>query len=170
MYPCSALQHTSAVTALDVVVGAGKPLLATGSAHSEIYVWDMNRPGTAMVAGPVTGPDDVVAGLAWNLHAPHMLAATGPIKETQLWDLRVGKPTFGCKDGSGRMQCSAVRWNDASGGVQVFVSSDSPTFAAVQLWDFRMPGKPVSEVIAHENGACHALRTRLYVCVCVVCA
>lgn len=160
-------QHKHGITALDVARGGGKPLLATGGLSSEIYIWDLSRPDTALIPGTPTGTPDTVSGLAWNVYAPHMLAVTGPIKQTELWDLRSAKPTFACRDEAGRMRCSAVAWNDASGGVQIFASSDNPDFAAVQLWDFRMPTKPISEVIAHQDGMLLLLLLLLCVCGCV---
>lgn len=150
---------------------AGKPLLATGSAESEMFVWDLNRPDMALIPGPTTGEADVISGLAWNIHAPHILAATGPLKQTELWDLRQAKPTFFFRDSSGRMRCSGVCWDSASGGVQLLVSSDSPNYPAVQLWDCRMSTKPVSETIVHKTGSCFVSCCKcLFVSPVVACA
>ena len=112
---------------MDVLADASRPLLATGGAGaSEVFVWDLNRPGlccfmeqlkesldvcvcvcvcecvcvrtcvdpsrrahivligTAMIPGATTEPKDRVAGLAWNVHAPHVLAVTGPVRQADL--------------------------------------------------------------------------------------
>ena len=47
----SVKKHAHAVSAVDVLHDASRPLLATGgAAGSEIFVWDLNRPGTLVAS------------------------------------------------------------------------------------------------------------------------
>ena len=58
-------QHVGAVRSLDV--NPFQPnLLASGASESEIFIWDLNTPSSAMSPGNKVYPLEDVSGVAWN--------------------------------------------------------------------------------------------------------
>ena len=58
-------QHVGAVRSLDV--NPFQPnLLASGASESEIFIWDLNTPSSAMSPGNKIYPLEDVSGVAWN--------------------------------------------------------------------------------------------------------
>ena len=58
-------KHTGPVTALDFNPFQSN-LLASGGSESELYIWDVNKPGNPMTPGAKTQPLDDVRCVAWN--------------------------------------------------------------------------------------------------------
>ena len=58
-------QHVGAVRALDINPFQSN-LLASGASESEIFIWDLNNPSSAMSPGNKIHPLEDISCLAWN--------------------------------------------------------------------------------------------------------
>lgn len=83
-------KHTGPVKSLDFNPSQLN-LLASGATDSEIYIWDLNSPGTPMTPGSSSQPPDDVTCLAWNRQVQHILASTFASR-CVVWDLRKNEP------------------------------------------------------------------------------
>ena len=68
-------KHTGPVGALDFNPFQSN-LLASGGSESELYIWDVNKPGNPMTPGAKNQPLDDVRCVAWNRQVQHILAST----------------------------------------------------------------------------------------------
>lgn len=80
-------EHTGSINALDISQ-AHKNLILSGGPDSEIYIWDLNKPGSPLTPGPKATPADQISCVAWNKLVPHILSSSSHVGRVVVWDLR----------------------------------------------------------------------------------
>lgn len=143
-------KHTGPVSALDFNPFQSN-LLASGSSESEIYIWDVNKPGTApMTPGPKSQPLDDVRCIAWNRQVQHILASSFASR-TLVWDLRKNDPIIKISDSTSRMRCKVVAWHPDVATQMALASEDDHT-PVIQIWDLRLASSPLKTLEGHTKG------------------
>lgn len=95
-------QHVGPVRALDINPFQAN-LLASGASDSEIFIWDLNNPSSAMSPGNKLHPLEDINSIAWNRQVQHILASTSPNGRSVVWDLRKNEPIIQVSDSSSRV-------------------------------------------------------------------
>ena len=142
-------KHTGPVAALDFNPFQSN-LLASGGSESELYIWDVTKPGQPMTPGAKTQPLDDVRCVAWNRQVQHILASTFSSR-CVVWDLRKNDPIIKVSDSTSRMRCKVVAWHPEV-ATQLCLASEDDHTPVIQIWDLRLASSPLKTLEGHHKG------------------
>jgi len=142
-------KHTGPVGALDFNPFQSN-LLASGGSESELYIWDVNKPGNPMTPGAKNQPLDDVRCVAWNRQVQHILASTFSTR-CVVWDLKKNEPIIKVSDSTSRMRFKVVAWHPEV-ATQLCLASDDDHTPVIQIWDLRLASSPLKTLEGHHKG------------------
>ena len=142
-------KHTGPVAALDFNPFQSN-LLASGGSESELYIWDVNKPGNPMTPGAKSQPLDDVRCVAWNRQVQHILASTFSSR-CVVWDLRKNDPIIKVSDSTSRMRQKVVSWHPDV-ATQLAIASEDDHTPVIQIWDLRLASSPLKTLEGHHKG------------------
>lgn len=148
----SANNHTSSVRSL-AFNHTKSNVLISGSANSEIYIWDTNK----LTADPMTPTGepfeagkknlDEISSLAWNHKVSHIFASASSSGITSIWDLKSKRKvlnisyTATTNAGNIRANLSSVTWHPSQ-STKLITGSDLDSLPVVLQWDLRFSKTP----------------------------
>lgn len=125
-------------------------LVASATADSEIYIWDINNLNMPMTPGQKTQPIEDVCNVAWNLQVQHILASTFSTR-CVVWDLRKNEPIIKLIDSQSRVRWRNVQWHPDI-ATQIWLASEDDVNPVIQLWDLRYATAPSKTLQIHSRG------------------
>lgn len=142
-------KHSGAIYSMDFNPFQSN-LLVSGAVESEIMIWDLNNPGSAMNPGAKSQPLEEVSCVAWNRQVQHILASTFPAR-CVVWDLRKNEPIIKVSDATARLRCKVVAWHPEV-ATQLCLASEDDHCPVIQLWDLRFATSPLKTLESHQRG------------------
>lgn len=142
--------HTGPVQALDINKFQNN-LLATGASDSEIFIWDLKNPATALTPGPKTAPPDQISCLSWNHQVQHILASSTQTGRVVVWDLRKSEPIIKVGDQSAMFHYKSIAWHPDV-ATQMLIGNEEDRYPVIQMWDLRFATSPMKVFEGHSRG------------------
>ncbi|EIW71064.1 hypothetical protein TREMEDRAFT_28108 [Tremella mesenterica DSM 1558] len=155
-------RHTGPVRGLDFNP-IQKNLLLTGSVNAELYIYDLNNPGSApVIPGPPSTKLNEITSLQWNTTTARIFAASSSSGFTSVWDVKAGKEIVSLQYGGG-----AAKGTEAFGGMtglqlgkrrgmsdatRLITASEDDESPIIMLWDLRNTRAPERILNGHHKG------------------
>ncbi|KAG2196282.1 hypothetical protein INT47_012504 [Mucor saturninus] len=123
-------------------------LLASAGNHSEVYIWDLNQPGTPFTPGTKSSKMDEITSVKWNCQVQHILSTASTNGYTVVWDLRNKKEVMTLPSSS---SISSIAWNPDI-ATQIVTASGDDINPTLSLWDLRHAHSPEKTFRGHTQG------------------
>lgn len=159
--------HTGPVRGLDFNP-IKRNLLLSGAVAAELYIHDLENPGTPISPGPKSTKLNDITAVQWNPSVQSIFSASSDSGYTTIWDVRVTKEIAFLQYGGGaakgdstsggagqqmgkRRGMSALAWHPDQATRLVTASEDDES-PIILLWDLRNTRAPERILSGHTKG------------------
>jgi protein transport protein SEC31 len=125
-------------------------LVATGGAKGELFVSDLNHPGTPVRLGSTAARADDIDCLDWNKKVSHIMVTGSSGGFVTVWDMKTKKESLTLNN-SGRKAVSAVAW-DPEKPTRLITAVPLEQEPVILVWDLRNSNAPEKTLRGHDNG------------------
>jgi protein transport protein SEC31 len=125
-------------------------LVATGGAKGELFVSDLNHPGTPVRLGSTAARADDIDCLDWNKKVSHIMVTGSSGGFVTVWDMKTKKESLTLNN-SGRKAVSAVAW-DPEKPTRLITAVPLEQEPVILVWDLRNSNAPEKTLRGHDSG------------------
>ncbi|RMD40703.1 hypothetical protein DV735_g4444, partial [Chaetothyriales sp. CBS 134920] len=124
--------------------------VATGGAKGELFVSDLNNPGTPIRLGSTAARADDIDCLDWNKRVSNILVTGSTGGFVTVWDMKTKKESLTLNN-SGRKAVSAIAW-DPTKPTRLITAVPLEQEPVILVWDLRNSNAPERTLRGHDNG------------------